>query len=92
MKVWTDLQAKLTRTTLEVHQLRLCSSPAVGTGLITGWETKMLLLQGQKTKEKKENFLNQIKMKMQHTNLKKSYGKIKFGKKEHSQWINPSGF
>ena len=75
MKVWTDLQAKLTGPTLEVHQLIRYTSTAVGTGLITGWETKILLLQGQKTKEKKENFLNQIKMKMQYTNLKQLYGK-----------------
>ena len=75
MKVRTDLQAKLTGNTLEVHSLILYTSTAVGTGLITGWETKIPLLQGQKTKEKKENFLNQIKMKMQYTNLKQLYGK-----------------
>ena len=62
MKVRTDLQAKLTGNTLEVHSLILYTSTAVGTGLNTGWETKIPLLQGQKTKEKKENFLNQIKM------------------------------
>ena len=47
----------------------------MGTGLIPGWETKILLLQDQKTKEKKEKFLDQIKMKMQHINLKQLYGK-----------------
>ena len=31
-------------------------------------------------------------MKMQHTNLKKLYGKIKLKKKEHVQWINLSRF